>query len=91
MKLKSNYLFICAAGAPVISLLQQVNHKLRLPGIFNRSASAKEPHHSSPAGAQEGRHSLEGGPLPVSQLPLADSSIGLPTQPCHANSTASSC
>lgn len=72
---------VLVAGAPVISLLQQVNHKLRLPGIFHRSASAREPHEPTPRRTSHERYSTPaalGGTatLPTSQLPLADSSIG---------------
>ena len=69
----------CLAAAPVIGLLQQVNHKLRLANVFGRSWSAREARDSPTPLEQEGG-SLQplGGISPLAnQLPLADSSLGM--------------
>ncbi|KAL3159729.1 hypothetical protein ABBQ38_010135 [Trebouxia sp. C0009 RCD-2024] len=63
---------------PVIGLLQQVNHKLRLAKVFGRSWSAREAR-ESPTPLEPDGDSLQplGGISPLAnQLPLADSSLG---------------
>lgn len=65
-----------AAPQPVIGLLQHVNH--RLSNVFGRSWSAREPREAATPLQREG-DSLQplGGITPkVSQLPLAEGSVG---------------
>ncbi len=66
------------AGLPVVGLLQQVNHKLRLSNVFGRSWSAREAREFPTPLQREGEslHPLGGITPLASQLPLADSSLG---------------